>query len=350
MKGVVFLGERELELREFPDPAPGPGEVVLQMKASGMCGSDLHPYRASRSGGAAQALGLGGSGDPVIAGHEPCGVVLERGPGVPEADAPVGQRVMNHHYKGCGHCKHCRAGWSQLCRKGIVVYGMTGHGGHAPYMKVPASTLVPLPYALSFEEGAAISCGTGTAYQALKWLDVSGRDTLAVFGQGPVGLSAVLLGQAMGARVIAVDPVAERRKLAGAFGADQALDPAAGDVVAALRELTSGEGVDAALDCSGHADGRLGAIRATRTWGRVGFVGEGGTVSIDVSRDLLRRQITLHASWTFSTLLQEECARFVADRQVALKRLVTERYRLEEAVTAYRRFDTQTTGKGVFVF
>ena len=134
MKGVVFLGERELELREFPDPAPGPGEVVLQMKASGMCGSDLHPYRASRSGGAAQALGLGGSGDPVIAGHEPCGVVLERGPGVPEADAPVGQRVMNHHYKGCGHCKHCRAGWSQLCRKGIVVYGMTGHGGHAPYM------------------------------------------------------------------------------------------------------------------------------------------------------------------------------------------------------------------------
>ena len=121
-------------------------------------------------------------------------------------------------------------------------------------------------------------------------------------------------------------------------------------MVAALHELTSGEGVDAALDCSGHADGRLGAIRATRTWGRVGFVGEGGTVSIDVSRDLLRRQITLHASWTFSTLLQEECARFVVDRRVALKRLLTERYRLEEAAEAYRRFDTQTTGKGVFVF
>ena len=350
MRAVVFLGDRELELRSFPDPTPGPGEVVLEMKASGLCGSDLHPYRAPRTGGAAQALGLGGSGGPVIAGHEPCGVVLERGAGVPEADAPVGQRVMNHHYKGCGHCKHCRAGWSQLCPKGIVVYGLTGHGGHAPYMKVPASTLVPLPDELSFEEGAAISCGTGTAYQALKRLDVSGRDTLAVFGQGPVGLSAVLLGQAMGARVIAVDPVAERRELARAFGADRALDPAAGEVVGALRELTSGEGVDAALDCSGHADGRLGAIRATRTWGRVGFVGEGGTVSIDVSRDLLRRQITLHASWTFSTLLQEECARFVVDRRVALKRLLTERYRLEEAAEAYRRFDTQTTGKGVFVF
>src|SRR5439155_227533 len=130
------------------------------------------------------------------------GVVAARGPGVSEDEAPTGARVMNHHYKGCGRCKHCRVGWSQLCPNGIVVYGMTGHGGHAPYMKVPARTLVPLPDALSFEEGAAVSCGTGTAYGALKRLDVSGRDTLAVFGQGPVGLSATMLGRAMGARVI----------------------------------------------------------------------------------------------------------------------------------------------------
>src|SRR5204863_337429 len=161
--------------------------------------------------------------------------------------------------KGCGRCKHCKVGWAQLCRQGIVVYGMTGHGGHAAYMTVPAYTLVPLPDSLSFEEGAAISCGTGTAYQALKRLDVSGRDTLAVFGQGPVGLSAVLLGQAMGARVIAVDPVAERRKLAGAFGADQALDPAAGAVVAALRERTAGAG-----DATRHRGRRPSRPRAPR--------------------------------------------------------------------------------------
>ena len=111
-----------------------------------------------------------------------------------EADAPSA-RVMKHHYKGCGQCNHCRGGWSQLCRNGIVVYGMTGHGGHAPYMKAPVCTLVPLPDELTFEEGAAISCGTGTAYQALRRLDVSGRDTLAIFGQGPVGLSATLLGR-----------------------------------------------------------------------------------------------------------------------------------------------------------
>lgn len=346
MRGIVFLGGRKLELREFPDPTPGPGEVVLEMKASGMCGSDLHPYRAV--GDAAASLGLGGQGGPVIAGHEPCGVVAALGPGV--LDLQVGERVMNHHYRGCGRCKHCRVGWSQLCRAGIVVYGVTGHGGHAPYMKVPASTLVPLPDELTFEEGAAISCGTGTAYGALKRLDVSGRDTLAVFGQGPVGLSATMLGRAMGARVIALDIAPERRALARELGADEVVDPAAGDPVAALHELTGGEGVEVALDCSGNPGARVAAVRSATTWGRVGFVGEGGTVTLDVSRDLLRRQLTVIASWTFSAVGQEECARFIAARRVPLGRLLTHRFQLEQADEAYRLFDTQTTGKGVFMF
>jgi len=98
MRGIVFLGDRQLEVRNFPDPTPGPGEVVLEMKASGMCGSDLNFYRAPK-GGHTSALGLGGKGDPVIAGHEPCGVVAAVGSGVPENVAKVGMRVMNHHYK-----------------------------------------------------------------------------------------------------------------------------------------------------------------------------------------------------------------------------------------------------------
>jgi threonine dehydrogenase-like Zn-dependent dehydrogenase len=348
MRGVVFLGERKLELREFPDPTPGPGEAVIAIKASGMCGSDLHPYRAA--GNAAQALGLGGSGGPVIGGHEPCGVVAAVGPGVSEADATVGQRVMNHHYWGCGHCKHCRVGWSQLCRSGIVVYGMTGHGGHAPLMKVPARTLVPLPDELSFEEGAAVSCGTGTAYGALKRLDVSGRDTLAVFGQGPVGLSATQLGAAMGARIIAVDLAPERRQLAREFGAETVIDPRAVDPVTALRELTHGEGVDAALDCTGNPEARVAAVQSACTWGRVCFVGEGNTTTFDISRDMIRKQLTIFASWTFSSVGQAECARFIADRRIPLKKLLTHRFQLEEAAEAYRLFDTQTTGKGVFIF
>jgi threonine dehydrogenase-like Zn-dependent dehydrogenase len=298
----------------------------------------------------AASLGLGGDGGPVIAGHEPCGIVAERGAGVTEAEAPLGQRVMQHHYKGCGLCKHCRTGWSQLCGKGITVYGVTGHGGHAPYMKAPAFTLVPLPDALSFEEGAAVSCGTGTAYGALRRIDISGVDTLAVFGQGPVGLSATMLGAAMGARVIAVDISPERLKLAREFGADAVINSREADPIAALKQLTHGEGVDAAMDCTGHADARAAAVRSTRTWGRVCFVGEGGQVTLDVSPDMLRRQLTIVASWTFNTVGQAECARFIADRKVPLKRLLTHRFALDQATDAYRLFDTQTTGKGVFVF
>jgi len=351
MRGVVFLGDRELELREFPDPTPGPGEVILEMRASGMCGSDLHAYRASRqSGGPAAALGLGGSGERVIAGHEPCGVVAAVGPGVTERQARVGQRVMNHHYYGCGACKHCRQGWSQLCGEGFVVYGITGHGAHAPYMKVPASTLVPLPDDLSFAAGAAISCGASTAYNALRRMRLTGGDTLAIFGQGPVGLSATLIASAMGARIIAVDILPERLELARAFGADSTVDASTDDPVATLNELTRAEGVDLALECSGAPEARVAAVRATRTWGTVCYVGEGQTVTLDVSQDLLRRQLTLIGSWTFSTVGQEACARFIVEQNVPLQRLITHRFKLEDAADAYRLFDTQTTGKGVFEF
>lgn len=351
MRAVVFLGDRELELRDFADPTPGPGEVVLEIKASGMCGSDLKFYRAPRSGGGgAAALGLGGGGGPVIAGHEPCGVVAAVGEGVSEAQASVGRRVMCHHYSGCGVCNHCRVGWSQLCRNGFVVYGVTGHGGHAPYMKVPAHTLVPLPEALSFETGAAISCGTGTAFGALRRLGLSGHDTIAIFGQGPVGLSATQLARAMGARVIALDIGAERRALARDFGAETVIDPNAGDAVEALKELTHGEGVDLALDCSGAPEARVTAVRGTRTWGTVCFVGEGDNVTLDVSTELIRKQMTIIASWTFSSVGQAECARFVADRGIAVDHLFTHRYKLDQAEEAYKLFDTQTTGKGVFMF
>ena len=104
MRGAVFLGNRKIEIRNFPDPTPGPGEVVIDMRASGMCGSDLKFYR-SPPGAAQAALGLGGNAGPFIGGHEPCGVVAARGPGVSEREAPIGQRVMDHHYSGCGVCK-----------------------------------------------------------------------------------------------------------------------------------------------------------------------------------------------------------------------------------------------------
>ena len=147
MMGIVFLGERQLELREFPDPTPAPRDVIIEIKASGMCGTDLHAYRRENS-----------EVEPNIAGHEPCGVVIEIDNGVSEREAKIGARVMVHHYDGCGVCRHCKTGWSQLCDDGAIVFGSGhGHGAHARYMKVPAHTLVPLPDDLSFLAGAAIS-------------------------------------------------------------------------------------------------------------------------------------------------------------------------------------------------
>ena len=105
IKAVVFLGDRKIDFMQFPYPTPGPGEAVIEIKPFGMCGSDLKMYRAK---GGAAALGLVGDGSPLVAGHEPCGVIVAVGEGVPVALAKVGDRVMGHHYSGCGVCKHCR--------------------------------------------------------------------------------------------------------------------------------------------------------------------------------------------------------------------------------------------------
>ena len=349
MKGVVFVGDRQIEFQDFPDPTPGPSEVVLEIKASGMCGSDLKFYRAGK-GEAAKLLGLGDTG-AVIAGHEPCGVVAAIGEGVSEKQARVGMRVMQHHYRGCGVCPHCSTGWMQLCVEGVKeVYGATGHGAHAKYMKCPARTLVPLPDALSFETGAAISCGTGTAWGALQRLGLQGDHTIAVFGQGPVGLSATQLAQAMGARVIALDTNDARLTRAKEFGADVLINPkTTNDVVAAIKDATHGLGAHLSLDCSSSPQARRQAVQCVRTWGKACFVGEGDTVTLDVSPDMLRRQVTIIGSWTFSTVGQAECATFIADRKVDVDKLFTHRWKLEQADEAYKLFDKQSDGKGVFL-
>ena len=350
MRGIVFTGGRKLELMEFPDPTPGPGEVVIEMKASGMCGSDLHHYRRPKGTPGSAVGGLPANPNPVIAGHEPCGIVAARGPDVTEREAPIGGRVMVHHYQGCTRCEHCRSGWSQLCQEQpIKVYGSNANGGHARYLLVPANTLVRLPDELSFEAGAAISCGTGTAYGALRRINLSGRDTIAIFGQGPVGLSATQLAKAMGARVIALDISEERLDRAREFGADEVVDPRSNDPVGAVKDLTHGRGADLTLDTSSAPEGRIAAIRSTKVWGTMCFVGERNDVRIDVSPDILRKQLTMIGSWTFSVIGQAECARFIVERNIPVDRLFTHRWKLEQGEEAYRLFDTQTTGKGVFL-
>src|SRR6478752_6608006 len=348
MRGVVFTGERGLELMQFEDPAPDAHDVVIEMKASGMCGSDLHQYR--RPKGQPQATGIPMRDGPVIAGHEPCGVVIALGSNVDMKMARIGQRVMVHHYQGCTQCLHCRSGWQQLCQEvPVKVYGSNSHGGHAKYLKVPANTLVPLADELSFTAGAAISCGSGTAYGALRRMNVSGRDTIAIFGQGPVGLAGTQFAKAMGARVIALDVNPQRLARAKEFGADELVNPGSNDPVAAIKDLSHGRYADLTLDTSSNREARLNAIRSTKVWGTMCFVGEGGDVTIDVSPHLLRRQMNLIASWTFSTIIQAECAAFCIERKIDVDRLFTHQWTLDQVDEAYRLFDKQADGKGVFL-
>ena len=342
MNGVVVLGDRAVEVREFPEEEPGPGEVLLKMRASGMCGSDLHSYRA-----APDAL----PADKNRMGHEPCGEVAALGPGV--TSHAVGDRVIVHHYLGCGHCKYCRQGYNQLCMNpgpDTLYYGGSAHGGHGDYMTVAARVLVPLPDEMSYEVGAMVACGTSTAYLALTKLAVSGLDVLAIFGQGPVGVAATMMGAVMGARVIAVDPSPERLELAVRSGAWRTVNPNDGDSVEQIRALTGGEGADATLEAVGLTETRKQAATSAKMFGRTVLVGEGGQAVYDATPDIIHRHLTMYGSWTVSTFGLEETAKLIVDRQIPLTDLISDRIAITDAVDAYRRFDRQTSGKMVIVW
>ncbi|SIT41746.1 Zinc-containing alcohol dehydrogenase superfamily [Paraburkholderia piptadeniae] len=356
MRGVVFKGDRKVEIMNFADPVPGPGEAVIEIKASGMCGSDLHFFRH----GPAEVIRALGFKDlaargidehaPIIGGHEPSGVVAALGHDVDAGAFKIGDRVMVFHYDGCKYCDSCRTGWTQLCDQGATVYGVIAHGAHADYMKVPVSSLLHLPQEVSFAGGAAVSCGTGTAYGALLRLDISARDTLAVFGLGPVGLSAAQLAAAMGVEVIGVDISAERVERAKAFGVAHAIDGSKLDAVSEIHKLTGGKGVSCAMDCAGGEVPRLQAVRATRPWGKIALVAIGGNFTADAMKDLIGKQRTIVGSYTFSSTGMKACAHFIANHGVDVDAIFTDRWRLDEASAAYRAFDAQAGGKGVFAF
>jgi len=335
MRGVVFPGDRRAEVRDFPDPEPGPDEVVVRIKAAGLCGSDLHLYRQT----AAQR-----AGNDTIPGHEPSGVVEALGPGVDTVQ--VGDRVSVYHYRGCGHCKHCRAGNVMWCaeRRG---YGGPIHGADADLLLTDARNCMPLPDELSYAHGALMACAAGTAFSSMHKLQVSGQDTLVIFGQGPVGLCGLLVAKALGGRVIGVDPIPERRALALQLGADKALDPGQTDVLTAVRDLTHGDGADLAFETSGSAAGQNGAVDCLRLGGKAVFVGFGVQDKTLNPSQFIGRQLTLMGSFVMPVYMYYDLAQFVLDHDLPLDRMVTHRFPLEKAPEAFALFDQGATGKVV---
>ncbi|MFQ6041096.1 MAG: zinc-binding dehydrogenase [Candidatus Poribacteria bacterium] len=339
MKGVVFLGGRECCVKDFPEPTPGMGEVLVRMKATGICGSDLHVYRADK-----EAIKRRGGRIP---GHEPSGIVEQVGEGV--NNVKVGDRVSVNHYRGCGHCKYCATGNLMWCGQARG-YGGPIDGSHADFVIADERNCVLLPDEVSFIDGAFIACPGGTAYSAMRKLDVSSHDTVAIFGLGPVGLSGVIVAKAMGGKVIGVDIVDERVNLAQRLGADAVVNAQKEDAIATIRSVSDGEGADLAFEASGSGEGRSNAVACLKRGGKVVFCGAGSNEKVINPGELIGKQLTLMGSFVLSLGLAWDLAHFTARRKLPFENAVTHRFSIEDAPEAYRLADEGRTGKVVFVW
>jgi len=345
MTGAVLPGNSTVEIREFEVPEPGHGEVLVRTKSSTICGSDIRAIYHEH-------LGKGPEGyQGVIAGHEPCGQIEKTGPGCRRFRD--GDRVVIYHISGCGVCNDCRRGYMISCtsEKYRRAYGWQRDGGMAPYILAEEKDLVLLPDRLSYTDGAQVACGFGTVYEALEKIGISGNDSVLVVGLGPVGLAALMLSKALGAnQLIGVDTVAERMDLASSLGLADHVVPVGPDTVAQVLALTGGAGVERAVDCSGADPGRQTAIRATRKWGRVVFVGEGGTVNFNPSPDIIHEQKTIFGSWVTNIWRMEELVERLVRWNIHPEDLVTDRFPLERADEAYALMAAGKCGKVAVAF
>ncbi len=344
MRGVLLPGDRRVETRDFPVPTPGPGQVLVRVGASGICGSDIRSIYREHVGVGAEAY------QGVIAGHEPAGEIVEIGPAT--RVRRVGERVVVYHISGCGLCAECRRGYVIGCSSPLrAAYGWQRDGGHAAYLLADEVSCLPLPDELSFLDGACVACGFGTAYEALLRTRVNGSDRLFIAGLGPVGLAVAMLARGLGvARIAGADIEPERRRLAVELElVDEAIDGASDAHVRAL-EFTDGDGFEVSIDCSGAGPGRLLALEVLRDWGRCAFVGEGGRVDIEVSRLLIHRQITLHGSWVTSIGHMQQLLDRLVRWRLRPERVVTHRFPLGQAAEAYSVADSGRAGKVAIVF
>lgn len=227
-------------------------------------------------------------------------------------------------------------------------YGGPIHGSDADLILTDARNCLPLPNELSFAVGAMMACNAGTAFSSISKLQLSGKDTVAIFGQGPVGLAGLLFARALGARVIVVEPLAERRELALRLGADEAVDPMSGDPVATIKELTRGRGADAAYETAGSAASQRGVVDCLATGGRAVFVGFGSQENSLNPSDIISRQLTLMGSFVLPVPMYFDMVRFVLEKKIDLERLITHRFPIDKAPEAFALFDSGKTGKVIF--
>jgi threonine dehydrogenase-like Zn-dependent dehydrogenase len=344
MKGAYLPGNSTVVLKDLAIPRPGHGQVLVKTKACTICGSDIRAiYR--------EHVGKGPEGyQNVIAGHEPCGQVVEEGPGIRRFKK--GARVIVYHISGCGVCHDCRMGYMISCSSPLrAAYGWQRDGGMAEYMLCDEKDLVELPGSLSYADGAQVACGFGTVYEAIMKVGVSGNDNVLVVGLGPVGLATAMLCRAMGARkIFGIEGNPLRVELAEKLRlTDKVLSPADSSADE-IKALTGGHGVERAFDSSGSDRGRAAAIRAARQWGKIAFVGEGGTVSFNPSPDIIHPQKSIYGSWVTSIWLMENLVEELVRWELHPDTLITHRFPLEKAGEAYKLMAEGNCGKVAVCF
>lgn len=345
MMGAILPGNSTVELKEFDIPKPGFGQVLLQTKATTICGSDIRCiYR--------EHLGKGPEGytPGLVAGHEPCGVIVEEGEGLKRFKK--GDRVIVYHISGCGVCNDCRRGYYISCKsKFRAAYGWQRNGGMAPYILADEKDLIALPDELTYKDGAQVACGFGTVYEAIEKIGVCGNDAVLVVGLGPVGLAALMVAKAMGANMlIGVEFSDHRIELARKLGLVDHVFKPGDDALDNILSVTGGHGVERAIDASANDLGRQLAIRATREWGKMAMVGEGGTCTFNPSPDIIHGQKTIYGSWVTSLWRMEELVERLVRWNIHPEDLITDEFPLEKADEAYALMAGGQCGKVAVVF
>lgn len=370
MKAVKYLGNRKCEVVEIPKPKIKGNEVLVKIKISGICGSDLWGFRIMDGDIEYLSKNMIKVRDIPVPGHEPAGIVEEIGSCV--NNLKVGEKVAVYHKKGCGICEYCLSGEIYFCKN---VRAISEHvdGSCADYLVTDDINCLKLPDYLTFDDGAVLMCAGGTAYSGLKKIEPSGSDMIAIYGLGPVGLCSLIFAKAFGSKVIAVDISDNRLNLAESFGADYIINSkydimennvyevSAGIPISSMTtvkkifEITNGKGVDAAVLGTGNTQAKLNAINCLKKGG--GMVLMGMSDCFDIKVDLqfafeiaILKELKIFGSNVFPINMYWEILDFLKLKSISIGKIITHKFSIDEAQKAFEIADSESVGKVAIVW
>lgn len=326
MKAATISGNGTVQLQDLPIPKIGKNEILVRMRACGVCGTDIEKIHGEHI-------------TPPILGHEVAGDIEQAGAEVKEFKQ--GDRVLVHHHVSCRTCSYCKNGLETLCE--AYPKSNLDPCGFAEYFRVPATlvdggTVYRIPASMNYEDGSQVE-PTACCIRALRKAGVQAGNSVAIFGVGPVGLTHVQLAKIQGAApIFAIDLLENRRATANKLGAEVTLDPSTNDVPKSIASMTNGLGVDLAIIATGNLRAIEQAVSSVRKGGRVMLFGapaRGAKLSFDIS-DLFLREITFQSSYSTSETEMRIALDLIARKKLSPGRLITHRLPLNQTLEAFR--------------